>query len=92
MWKLGAEAAQFPEKEYINGIAIAVYLWEDRPDLSWLRAVPGTSPPGQGLPHSTTSQNTDFPDFPTYSVAVQVLYQREIGWSRTWFFLLTRNS
>ncbi len=24
MWKLGLEAAQFPEKEYINGIAVAV--------------------------------------------------------------------
>jgi hypothetical protein len=24
--KIGAEAAQFPEKEYINGIAFAVYL------------------------------------------------------------------
>jgi hypothetical protein len=23
---IGAEAAQFPEKEYINGIAFAVYL------------------------------------------------------------------
>jgi hypothetical protein len=23
--KIGAEAAQFPEKEYINGIAFAVY-------------------------------------------------------------------
>jgi hypothetical protein len=25
--EIGAEAAQFPEKEYINGIAVAV--WED---------------------------------------------------------------
>jgi hypothetical protein len=25
--EIGAEAAQFPEKEYINGIAIAVYMW-----------------------------------------------------------------
>jgi hypothetical protein len=25
MWKLKAEAAQFPEKEYIDGIAVAVY-------------------------------------------------------------------
>ncbi len=24
--EIGAEAAQFPEKEYINGIAVAVYL------------------------------------------------------------------
>jgi hypothetical protein len=24
--KIGAEAAQFPEKEYINGIAVAVYV------------------------------------------------------------------
>ncbi len=23
--EIGAEAAQFPEKEYINGIAVAVY-------------------------------------------------------------------
>jgi hypothetical protein len=25
--EIGAEAAQFPKKEYINGIAVAVYLW-----------------------------------------------------------------
>ncbi len=25
MWKLGREAAQFPEKEYINGTFAAVY-------------------------------------------------------------------
>jgi hypothetical protein len=25
--EIGAEAEQFPEKEYINGIAIAVYIW-----------------------------------------------------------------
>jgi hypothetical protein len=25
MWKLGTEAAQFPEKEYINGIYVAVW-------------------------------------------------------------------
>jgi hypothetical protein len=25
---IGAEAAQFPEKEYINGIAVAVYICE----------------------------------------------------------------
>jgi hypothetical protein len=25
--EIGAEAAQFPEKEYINGIAVAVYMW-----------------------------------------------------------------
>jgi hypothetical protein len=25
--EIGAEAAQFPEKEYINGIAVAVYCW-----------------------------------------------------------------
>jgi hypothetical protein len=24
--EIGAEAAQFPEKEYINGIAVAVFL------------------------------------------------------------------
>jgi hypothetical protein len=24
--EIGAEAAQFPEKEYINGIAVAVYV------------------------------------------------------------------
>jgi hypothetical protein len=24
--EIGAEAAQFPEKEYINGIAVAVWL------------------------------------------------------------------
>jgi hypothetical protein len=28
MWKLGAEAAQFLEKEYINGIAVAVYPFD----------------------------------------------------------------
>jgi hypothetical protein len=26
--EIGAEAAQFPEKEYINGIAVAVYCTE----------------------------------------------------------------
>jgi hypothetical protein len=26
--EIGAEAAQFPEKEYINGIAVAVYVWQ----------------------------------------------------------------
>jgi hypothetical protein len=26
--EIGAEAAQFPEKEYINGIAVAVQYWE----------------------------------------------------------------
>jgi hypothetical protein len=25
--EIGAEASQFPEKEYINGIAVAVYMW-----------------------------------------------------------------
>jgi hypothetical protein len=25
--EIGAEAALFPEKEYINGIAVAVHLW-----------------------------------------------------------------
>jgi hypothetical protein len=25
--EIGAEAVQFPEKEYINGIAVAVYMW-----------------------------------------------------------------
>jgi hypothetical protein len=25
--EIGAEAAQFPEKEYINGIAVAVRPW-----------------------------------------------------------------
>jgi hypothetical protein len=28
--EVGAEAAQFPEKEYINGIAVAVYVRETR--------------------------------------------------------------
>jgi hypothetical protein len=27
--EIGAEAAQFPEKEYINGIAVAVYATAD---------------------------------------------------------------
>jgi hypothetical protein len=27
--KIGAEAAQFPEKEYINGIAVAVCVTSD---------------------------------------------------------------
>ena len=26
--EIGAEAAQFPEKEYINGIAVAVHIAE----------------------------------------------------------------
>jgi hypothetical protein len=32
MWtdEIGAEAAQFPEKEYINGIAVAVHGWLKR--------------------------------------------------------------
>ncbi len=25
--EIGAEAKQFPEKEYINGIAVAVWYW-----------------------------------------------------------------
>jgi hypothetical protein len=25
--EIGTEAAQFPEKEYINGIFLAVYMW-----------------------------------------------------------------
>ena len=25
--EIGAEAAQFPEKEYINGIAVAVWIY-----------------------------------------------------------------
>ncbi len=29
--KIGAEAAQFPEKEYINGIAFAVHKEESHP-------------------------------------------------------------
>jgi hypothetical protein len=28
--EIGAEAAQFPEKEYINGIAVAVYMYGTR--------------------------------------------------------------
>ncbi len=27
--EIGAEAAQFPVKEYINGIAVAVQIWSD---------------------------------------------------------------
>jgi hypothetical protein len=27
--EIGAEAAKFPEKEYINGIAVAVWLGEE---------------------------------------------------------------
>jgi hypothetical protein len=27
--EIGAQAAQFPEKEYINGIAVAVKIWCD---------------------------------------------------------------
>jgi hypothetical protein len=39
MWKLGLTPAQFPEKEYINGIAVAVWDEGDallcpRPSLS----------------------------------------------------------
>jgi hypothetical protein len=26
MWKIGTEAAQFPEKEYVNGIFLAVHI------------------------------------------------------------------
>ncbi len=52
-------------------------LWEDRPDLSWLTAVPGTSPPGQGPPHWTTSQNTDFPAFFQLTLSLYCIYQKE---------------
>ncbi len=31
--EIGAEAAQFPEKEYINGIAIAVQVFVMIPDM-----------------------------------------------------------
>jgi hypothetical protein len=31
--EIGAEAALFPEKEYINGIAVAVWGFELRPAL-----------------------------------------------------------
>jgi hypothetical protein len=32
--EIGAQAALFPDKEYINGIAVAVYLqWAATPDL-----------------------------------------------------------
>jgi hypothetical protein len=40
--EIGAEAALFPEKEYINGIAVAVqqrpffYLCTFRKDLPWM--------------------------------------------------------
>ncbi len=27
--EIGAESAQFPEKEYINGIAVAVYVGQE---------------------------------------------------------------
>jgi hypothetical protein len=26
--EIGTEAAQFPEKEYINGVFLAVWVWE----------------------------------------------------------------
>jgi hypothetical protein len=35
---IGAEAALFPEKEYINGIAVAVY-WKPTYSLSLLHSV-----------------------------------------------------
>ncbi len=36
--EIGAEAAQFPEKEYINGIAVAVYVLPVKPavTLTWI--------------------------------------------------------
>jgi hypothetical protein len=40
MWKLGTEASQFPEKEYINGIFPAVrteyYMWIRRASVELL--------------------------------------------------------
>ncbi len=36
--EIGAEAALFPEKEYINGIAVAVWLRAHEKDSGWLRA------------------------------------------------------
>jgi hypothetical protein len=33
--KIGTEAAQFPEKEYINGIFLAVYIWSG--SGTWIR-------------------------------------------------------
>jgi hypothetical protein len=36
--EIGAEAAQFPEKEYVKGIAVAVYM-SDRLERRRVRAV-----------------------------------------------------
>jgi hypothetical protein len=36
--EIGAEAAQFPEKEYINGIAVAVYSSHEQKSYFWLLA------------------------------------------------------
>ncbi len=38
--EIGAEAAQFPEKEYVNGIAVAVYM-SDRLERRRVRAIIG---------------------------------------------------
>ncbi len=34
--EIGAEAAQFPEKEYINGIAVAVLTPASKAPISWI--------------------------------------------------------
>ncbi len=41
--EIGAEAALFPEKEYINGIAVAVSanLWPSKIELSLKRNIKG---------------------------------------------------
>ncbi len=41
--EIGAEAAQFPEKEFTNGIFVAVWLW--KLSLLYRTACPGTSCP-----------------------------------------------
>jgi hypothetical protein len=53
--EIGAEAAQFPEKEYINGIAVAV---QNKP-LQWYRPQANIMWPGSPFKHSigTVTQN-----------------------------------
>ncbi len=49
MWKLGTEAAQFPQKEYISGIFVAVHAWSPW-TTSWERQAPRSGRSGRMSP------------------------------------------
>jgi hypothetical protein len=48
--EIGAEAAQFPEKEYINGIAVAVYGAQADVPCGEREELPAAGEPLQGHP------------------------------------------